>query len=527
MGHTAGQRTDSLREQGSSQRGADAAMYSRWITSACARGLRVPMLVCALSVLVLLGAASTARAADRDRDGLRDRVERHQHHTNPRKADTDGDRLRDKFELRRSHTSPRRKDTDRDGLSDGFEVKEAKTSPRRKDTDGDGLSDRYELKRSKSSPRREDTDGDGLSDGYEVKNSNTSPRRADDDGDGLADGVEVLFGLDPNTGPGDDPPAPDPPADDPPPPGDPSPPDDPGPSDEVAPDTSLGTGGPHGTAITGTATFTFSSSEPGSTFECRLDAGVWSACASPKGYTGLREGQHNFYVRARDAAGNSDASPAQRTWTVDLPPLPDIIPPNTSLGTGGPHGTVTTGSASFTFSSSESGSTFQCRLDSGLWGACSSPKSYSGLGEGQHNFYVRARDAAGNFDPVPAQRTWTVDFPAPPPSATATATATAASAGTGRRVRLGIGERLEWLHVRGTLPDARARLRGRRSGGRRGGRRGLVPVADRAGRVEGGRLQGHRAAEAPPARQRGLERRVRRLRRGRGLRQGSGLPQQR
>jgi hypothetical protein len=42
------------------------------------------------------------------------------------------------------------------------------------------------------------------------------------------------------------------------------------------------------------------------------------ACESPRSYTGLSEGAHAFAVRARDAAGNVDGSPATRTWSVGL-----------------------------------------------------------------------------------------------------------------------------------------------------------------------------------------------------------------
>jgi len=92
----------------------------------------------------------------------------------------------------------------------------------------------------------------------------------------------------------------------------------------------------------------------------------------------------------------------------------DTTPPETTL-TSGPTGTVSVQDASFGFSSSETGSTFQCRLDSAAAAACTSPKLYSGLTEGAHHFEVRATDKAGNVDPTPAIRDWTVAFSEPPP----------------------------------------------------------------------------------------------------------------
>jgi 3-phytase len=85
----------------------------------------------------------------------------------------------------------------------------------------------------------------------------------------------------------------------------------------------------------------------------------------------------------------------------------DTTPPDTSI-TSGPAGTVTSRDATFAFSSSESNSTFQCRLDGAAYAGCSSPMTATGLGDGSHTFYVRATDAAGNVDATPASRTWSV-----------------------------------------------------------------------------------------------------------------------
>jgi hypothetical protein len=65
-----------------------------------------------------------------------------------------------------------------------------------------------------------------------------------------------------------------------------------------------------------TAKFRFESSEAGSTFECRLDRKPFKRCRSPKSYRHLRPGRHVFKVRATDPAGNTDATPAKRKFTV-------------------------------------------------------------------------------------------------------------------------------------------------------------------------------------------------------------------
>jgi hypothetical protein len=88
------------------------------------------------------------------------------------------------------------------------------------------------------------------------------------------------------------------------------------PSDTTAPETTIDSG-PSGTVSSASASFGFSSSEAGSTFQCSLDGAAFASCSSPKDYTGLSDGSHTFEVKATDAAGNTDATPASRSWTVE------------------------------------------------------------------------------------------------------------------------------------------------------------------------------------------------------------------
>jgi len=181
-------------------------------------------------------------------------------------------------------------------------------------------------------------------------------------------------------------------------------------ADTTAPETSIDTK-PSDPSNNASPSFGFSgtdnvTSAANLTFECKLDAGTYASCTSPKSLSSLSDGSHTFSVRAKDAAGNVDQSPDSYTWTVDT------TAPNTTIDSN-PNALTNSTSASFTFSSNETGSTFQCKLDSGSYANCTSPENLTGLSEGSHTFSVRATDAAGNTDATPASYTWTVDTVAP------------------------------------------------------------------------------------------------------------------
>jgi hypothetical protein len=102
---------------------------------------------------------------------------------------------------------------------------------------------------------------------------------------------------------------------------------------DYRPDTFIGDSpapSPGSTVPSREATFTYTSNMDHVTFECSLDGSPFSDCPSEgQDYSDLADGQHTFQVRARDAGGNEDLSPATRTWTVDFPeppPPPPVIP---------------------------------------------------------------------------------------------------------------------------------------------------------------------------------------------------------
>jgi hypothetical protein len=110
-------------------------------------------------------------------------------------------------------------------------------------------------------------------------------------------------------------------------------------------------------------------------------------------------------LRPVDFASITNADDGADIGAFELQPPtipPDATPPNTSIDSG-PKKKAKKRKVKFTFSSSESGSTFMCKIDKKAAKPCSSPKTYR-LKPGKHRFLVTAIDAAGNADPSPAQR---------------------------------------------------------------------------------------------------------------------------
>ncbi len=84
--------------------------------------------------------------------------------------------------------------------------------------------------------------------------------------------------------------------------------------DLTAPETTI-TKHPKKKSTKRRAKFKFESSEAGSSFECKLDRKPYKPCSSPFKKK-VKVAKHKFRVRATDAAGNTDGSPAKFKFRV-------------------------------------------------------------------------------------------------------------------------------------------------------------------------------------------------------------------
>jgi hypothetical protein len=261
-------------------------------------------------------------------------------------------------------------------------------------------------------------------------------------------------------------------------------------STDYLPNTSI-VGGP-GTTTDNTPTFSFNSNPPPAVgarvqFECSLDGGQYRNCTDP--VTGgpasatigspLSLGQHTLRVRAKqvDDTNETDPTPAVRTFTIGQG---DVDFPETHIN-GGPRGTTRNRVSRFSFSSDESNVRYECRLRGAGFVPCTQSITTAPLRDGAYTLEVRARDAAGNVDPTPAERNFRVDATGPTMPVTRLRVSLAGQrniASVGLRCpRAGTGR------CRGTVSlVANTRVRGRRPGGTRQATIGRKRFSIRAGR---------------------------------------------
>ena len=178
---------------------------------------------------------------------------------------------------------------------------------------------------------------------------------------------------------------------------------------KMAPQTTI-TGGPANNAIldeSNSVSYSFTSGAPGVTFLCGFGPAStnpdFTSCTSPFQRTGLSDGSYKFSVKAR--VGNvNDPTPASRIVIID-----NATPVVTKLT--GPSGTISSTSATFTFSASEP-STFRCSLNGATPTTCKSGIKLSGLSDRAHTFVVTGIDIAGRTS-APVQWDFVVEARVP------------------------------------------------------------------------------------------------------------------
>ncbi len=97
-------------------------------------------------------------------------------------------------------------------------------------------------------------------------------------------------------------------------------------ADETPPDTVIDSK-PSNPSSSADALFAYHSTEPGSSFECKLDGSPFGSCPiAGVAYSGLANGPHAFQVRAIDGSDNVDPTPAGYSFDVVVPVSPPATP---------------------------------------------------------------------------------------------------------------------------------------------------------------------------------------------------------
>jgi hypothetical protein len=155
------------------------------------------------------------------------------------------------------------------------------------------------------------------------------------------------------------------------------------------------------------ATFAFTSGDPGAGFECKLDGGAFEPCSSPLQLSDLADGAHRFQVRSV-LEGEVETTPATYEWSIDTERPSTLI-------VAGPPPVSADASAAIDFVAEDEYEEveFACSLDGAAFTACGSPLELGGLTDGEHEVRIRATDAHGNVEQIPASHLWSVDTVAP------------------------------------------------------------------------------------------------------------------
>jgi hypothetical protein len=142
---------------------------------------------------------------------------------------------------------------------------------------------------------------------------------------------------------------------------------------------------------------------PGASFECRLDGGSFEPCDASVQRT-AQPGEHVFEVRPTNGQGQGRV--ASYAFVVDT------TAPAVTVDNPASDKEITRDALDLTFSSTDYGTRFECRLDAAVWRGCGAPWRLRGLALGEHVVQVRGSDLAGNLT-APAT-SWSFRRSAPP-----------------------------------------------------------------------------------------------------------------
>ena len=185
------------------------------------------------------------------------------------------------------------------------------------------------------------------------------------------------------------------------------------PPDTEAPETTILTK-PAALTNSTSATFSFGSNESNVVYLASIDGGTFTEVPNPFTITGLTDGSHAIEVKAKDAAGNIDESPATYTWTVDTqaPAAPVVLNPAEGVllnnnkpaisGTAEADATVTVLNKGAQLGTTRAGA-------NGNWTFTPT----ASLPEGVQQITAKATDEAGNTGNSSNTRQFTVDTQAP------------------------------------------------------------------------------------------------------------------
>jgi hypothetical protein len=185
-------------------------------------------------------------------------------------------------------------------------------------------------------------------------------------------------------------------------------------AETTEPDSTI-TSGPADPTASTTATFAFTSSEAGGTFERSLDGGDWLFLSTDTSETisNVRDGNHTYRVRATDVVGNVESTPAAHAWLVDT-----LNPSGTVLIENGAAYATTT-SVSLTLSAQDAGSGVSSMRFSNdaiswsVWESYATSKSWTlAAGEGLKAVHAQYQDRVSNPSDL-AFDTITLDTQAP------------------------------------------------------------------------------------------------------------------